>query len=76
MVLVKRSTCPKLGRWHRAHCTWCKGSGVAEVTTELKAIEIGPGWFDSAGHQLSYEMRHDVAMLASALGSRAWPPEV
>ena len=39
-----------------------------------RSVSIGPGWFSDA--PMERNTRHDVAMLAAALGSKQWPPEV
>ena len=80
MILITRTPClrrhTRLGTvMHAWNCQDCGGTGTVATRTEVKAVEIGPGWCGDT-YRLSYEMRHDVAMLASALGSRTWPPGV
>ena len=67
-------TCNGTGhRDYRWKCRQCDGTGA--TTDVRREVVIGPGWFDPMGHEMTREMRHDVAMLAACLGSKTWPPE-
>ena len=80
MVTITTTPCAStfqlLGKTlHAWNCIDCGGSGVVATRSESRSVVIGPGWYDSMGHEMTREMRHDVAMLAACLGSKTWPPE-
>lgn len=75
-MIYYTTTCQACGgtgrRDYRWRCRKCVGTGKA--VSGRRGVSIGLGWFD-ASVALSYEQRHDVAMLAACLGSPVWPPE-
>lgn len=62
----------KTWRDKRRTCSRCGGPGYTEQRTTVASVEVGPSWF--ANVAMPDAMRHDVATLASALGSPEWPP--
>ena len=85
MTTVTRTPCLHCeGTGHRKHpshktwrdkrrtCSRCGGPGYIEHRTMAPSVDVGPGWFSDA--PMPREMRGDVAMLASAIGSLDWPP--
>ena len=56
----------------RYRCSRCGGDGYIEQRTTVASVDVGQGWFSNVA--MEPEQRHDVAMLAAALGSPDWPP--